>query len=328
MCKMSQKILSIVIPTYNMEAYLRRCLDSVTRSDVPDSLELIVVNDGSTDGSLAIMQEYAQKRSDIVNIINKPNGHYGSCVNAALKAATGKYFRILDADDWFDTDELIELIKKLQKADADIVITAYKKHRKSKIISYEAKDVDFDTVYNIKDESFWQKQDFELFVMHSMTFKTRVLRDSNLMLIEGICYTDNEFLIYPVSKAKTMVFFDIMLYNYDMTREGQSMDPKVQARNHNDLAVIIDRFLPILPSLNDFSQKFCERVILSYYYRMLFCFKSDEELKRIDFLIRTTKRDLLDNVSKKLFYTPVLWRLFGMHFLFYEKVKRLLQIDR
>ena len=111
---MSNKVLSVVIPTYNMVSYLRRCLDSVTRSDVPDSLELIVVNDGSTDSSLAIMQEYAKERPDIVNIIDKPNGHYGSCVNAALKVATGKYFRILDADDWFDTDGLIKLLNEIE----------------------------------------------------------------------------------------------------------------------------------------------------------------------------------------------------------------------
>jgi glycosyltransferase involved in cell wall biosynthesis len=274
------------------------------------------------------MQEYADKRPDIVNIINKPNGHYGSCINAALKIATGKYFRILDADDWFDTDGLIELLGELRKADADIAVSAYKKHRKTRSISYKAKGVNFNIIYNIKNESFWKKQDFELFVMHSMTFKTSVLRDAKLKLTEGICYTDNEFLIYPVSKARTMVFFDIMLYNYDMTREGQSMDPKIQAQNHRDLAVIINRFLPIVHSLNVFSQKFCERVILSYYYRMLFCFKADEELKRIDCAIRGTKKDLLNNVSKQLLYTPVLWRFFGMHFIFYEKAKRLLKIDR
>ena len=325
---MTEKLLSVVIPTYNMEAYLRRCLDSVTRSDVPETLELIVVNDGSTDGSLAIMREYENKRPDIVKIIDKPNGHYGSCVNAALKVATGKYFRILDADDWFETDGLIELIKELKKTDADIAVSAYTKYRKTKQICFEAKDVDFGTIYNIKNESFWQKQDFELFVMHSMTFKTSVLRNVNLSLAEGICYTDNEFLIYPASCAKTMIFFDVMLYNYDMTREGQSMDPKIQARNHKDLVVIINRFLPIVKSLNNFSLKFCERVIRSYYYRMLFCFKADDELKQVDLLIRAIKKDLLTDVTKQLFYAPILWRMFSIHFLFYEKAKRFFGIDR
>ena len=151
---MTQKLLSVVIPTYNMQTFLCRCLDSITHNNVPDSLEIIVVNDGSTDNSLAIMQEYADKRPDIVNIINKPNGHYGSCINAALKIATGKYFRILDADDWFDTDGLIELLGELRKADADIAVSAYKKHRKTRSISYKAKGVNFNIIYNIKNESF------------------------------------------------------------------------------------------------------------------------------------------------------------------------------
>ncbi len=131
---MSEKLLSVAVPTYNMEAYLRRCLDSVTRDDVPPSLELIVVNDGSTDNSLAIMQEYAEKRRDIVKIIDKSNGHYGSCVNAALKVATGKYFRILDADDWYDTDGLIDLLKGLENTSSDIVVTPYKKIRRTRVI--------------------------------------------------------------------------------------------------------------------------------------------------------------------------------------------------
>ena len=120
---MSNKVLSVVIPTYNMESYLRRCLDSVTRSDVPDSLELIVVNDGSTDSSLAIMQEYAKERPDIVNIIDKPNGHYGSCVNHGLKETTGKYVKILDADDFFNTPNLDAVLTFLEDCTADLVVT-------------------------------------------------------------------------------------------------------------------------------------------------------------------------------------------------------------
>ena len=102
----SGKILSIVIPTYNMEKYLPVCLDSVTDELVSDRLEVIVVNDGSTDGSLDIIRRYEQKRPDLIKVIDKANGHYGSCVNAGLGIATGKYFKILDADDWFDTSDL------------------------------------------------------------------------------------------------------------------------------------------------------------------------------------------------------------------------------
>ena len=138
---MFEKILAIVIPTYNMETYLHRCLESVACEDVPNSLELIVVNDGSTDSSLTIMQEYAKKRPDIVKIVNKANGHYGSCVNAALKIATGKYFRILDADDWFDTEQLIQFLEKTKTIDVDLIITPRTEHRQDRIVTYSMKDI-------------------------------------------------------------------------------------------------------------------------------------------------------------------------------------------
>lgn len=325
---MSEKLLSVVIPTYNMEAYLRRCLDSVTRDDVPSSLELIVVNDGSTDGSLAIMQEYATKRPDIVNIIDKPNGHYGSCVNAALKAATGKYFRILDADDWFDTDGLIKLLNELENISADIIVTPYKKIRRTKTIEYKPKQVSYNQAYNLSQESIWTNQDFELFVMHSMTFRTSVLRDVKLHLSEGICYTDNEFLIYPTKAAKSIIFLESLLYNYDMTREGQSMDSAIQVKNCGHLATIIRRFAERIDKLDRFSGRFCSRVLVSYYYRRLFACIDDNELKEIDRLIQTSAPFLFKNVDVALLHAPSLWRKFGLHFLFYEKLKRFFNIDR
>lgn len=325
---MSEKLLSVVIPTYNMEAYLRRCLDSVTRDDVPPSLELIVVNDGSTDGSLAIMQEYAKKRPDIVNIIDKPNGHYGSCVNVALKVATGKYFRILDADDWFDTDGLIKLLNELENTTADIIVTSYRKIRRTKTIEYKPKEVLYNHIYNLSQEPIWKTQNQELFAMHSMTFKTSILRNVNLHLSEGICYTDNEFLIYPTNNTKTLSFFETLLYNYDMTREGQSMDLKVQIQNSNHLKIIIKRFLHCSKEFNCFSQYFCTKVLLFYYYRLLFLVRNDRELKIIDSLVRDYNPFLLKEVNKQLFFAPFIWRTFGFHFYFYEKIKHFFKMDR
>ncbi len=325
---MSEKLLSVVIPTYNMEAYLRRCLDSVTRDDVPSSLELIVVNDGSTDGSLAIMQEYAEKRSDIVNIIDKPNGHYGSCVNAALKVATGKYFRILDADDWFDTDGLIKLLNEIENISTDIIVTPYKKIRRTKTIEYKPKQVLYNHMYSLLQESIWTNQDFELFVMHSMTFDTSILREVKFRLSEGICYTDNEFLIYPTKAAESIIFLEPVLYNYDMTREGQSMDPVIQAKNCGHLAIIIRRFTETIDKLGAFSKRFCSRVLISYYYRRLFACIDDNELKGIDRLVQIKSPYLFKDVDAALLHAPSLWRKFGLHFLFYEKLKRVFNIDR
>ena len=99
--------MSICIPSYNMEQYLSRCVDSMLVDEVLDQLEIIIVNDGSKDGTLAIANDYKQRYPQSVVVIDKPNGHYGSCINASLKVATGKYFRIVDADDWVDSQWLM-----------------------------------------------------------------------------------------------------------------------------------------------------------------------------------------------------------------------------
>ena len=95
------KVLSLCIPSYNMEAYLGRCVDSLLAEEVIDKLEIIIVNDGSKDRTLEIANAYRDRYPQSVVVVDKPNGHYGSTVNAALKVATGRYFRLLDADDWF-----------------------------------------------------------------------------------------------------------------------------------------------------------------------------------------------------------------------------------
>ena len=122
-----QKLLTIVIPTYNMQDYLHRCLDSLVLKDeqLMSQLEVLVINDGSKDNSSAIGHEYETKFPNTFRVIDKENGNYGSCVNRGLKEATGKYIKVLDADDWFDTDEFVKYLAELLKVDADLVLTDY-----------------------------------------------------------------------------------------------------------------------------------------------------------------------------------------------------------
>ena len=121
------KILSIAVPVYNTEKYLRRCVDSMLVSSILENIEIILVNDGSKDGSINIMNEYKEKYPNTVVVIDKENGGHGSTINAALKVATGKYFRVLDSDDWFDSYNFEIFVNKLKDEDTDLVITNYKK---------------------------------------------------------------------------------------------------------------------------------------------------------------------------------------------------------
>lgn len=309
-----------------MEAYLRRCLNSVTRDDVPDSLELIVVNDGSTDKSLSIMQEYATKRPDIVTIINKPNGHYGSCVNAALKVATGKYFRILDADDWFDTDGLIEFLNKLNKIDIDLIVTCFKIISRSGIDAVSNDDFAMSKPYQITDKYITNHTKLNTFCMHSMTFKTDLLKRTAIPLQEGICYTDNEFVIYPFAKVQNICFFNIFIYNYDLMRESQSMDSSVIQKNRNHLYLILLRMLKHYDAISTpHTQKILFNILVRYYYLILFLspksHEDDQKLAEIDILLSRNCAPLRRKLYIKLYGSPIVWKIFKNRFLFYEKIK-------
>lgn len=242
------KTLTVVIPTYNMEKYLPACLNSVTADGVPDTLEIIVVNDGSTDDSLNIIRKYECKRPDLIKVIDKENGNYGSCVNAGLAAATGKYFRILDADDCFDTAALVEMLRRLEDCTTDLVVTLivedwYKDDKKVDELCHPFNTVIKNHIYKT-DEFYVHSHVWDgEFRMHGMTYKTEVLRRSGLNLIEGISYTDTIYLYQPFAYAKDFIVYDLYLYHYRMGREGQTMDSMQKRKSLADIAKVVDFLL-------------------------------------------------------------------------------------
>ena len=119
------KILTIIIPTYNMSEYLDTCLKSLIIES--NLLEVLIINDGSKDNSLDIAKKYEKKYPHIFRTIDKPNGNYGSCINRGLKEATGKYVKVLDADDKFNTDNLMNLVEIAQETNVDAFITDFSK---------------------------------------------------------------------------------------------------------------------------------------------------------------------------------------------------------
>ena len=121
------KSLTILIPVYNTEKYIKRCLDSLLVPEVLDDIEIIVVSDGSKDHSAEIVREYVERYPDTIILIDKENGGHGSTINAGIAAATGKYFRVLDSDDWFNTLEFAEFTARLRNEDADLVVCDYRK---------------------------------------------------------------------------------------------------------------------------------------------------------------------------------------------------------
>lgn len=222
------KILTIIIPTYNMEDYLHKCLDSLHVEDknLRDALEVLVIIDGSKDRSSEIGHEYEDKYPGVFRVIDKENGNYGSCINRGLKEATGKYVKILDADDEFFTEVLGKLIRVLQENDVDLVLTDVFSHdpdgnitRDTKFNITPNKVVSFKEAYN---KSFTYNM-----CMHAITYNKNIFKDINYHQTEGISYTDNEWACIPMQKVKTIYYLNEYLYSYLRGREGQTMDPAV-----------------------------------------------------------------------------------------------------
>ena len=225
-----EKILTIVVPTYNMQDYLRRCLDSlIVPEEQMTQLEVLVINDGSKDKSSAIAHEYQDKYPGTFKVIDKENGNYGSCVNRGLKEATGKYIKILDADDWFDTIGVSKFLSKLISIDSDVIITGFdvmdaigKMTKKWKISCPPYKEM------TLKDLMEYHPLGI---LMHAICYRTGLLRDISYVQPEGISYTDQIWINEPLANAKSIIYFPITVYKYFVGREGQTVDPNVSIKN-------------------------------------------------------------------------------------------------
>ena len=223
----NRKVLSVVMPAYNMEAYLARSVQSVTAAGVMDAVEIIIVNDGSTDRTLEIANSIqAQYLNDIV-VIDKANGNYGSAINAALETARGKYFKTLDSDE-------------------DLIINGYSYYieRTGKVISaFSYKEPGwgqaFDLATNVLSEL---RLDYQL-NMPAMAFKTDVLRACGLRLLEKTFYTDTEYTYYPFQEARTIKLLPLDFYVYYLGREGQSMSPTNILRHFDSKRRVIRRMI-------------------------------------------------------------------------------------
>ncbi|MDR3129539.1 MAG: glycosyltransferase family 2 protein [Tannerellaceae bacterium] len=231
------KTISIIVAAYNMEDYLGRCLNSVVDHKWDDSVEVIVVNDGSQDNTLQIARRYQSDYPQIVTVIDKENGHHGSCTNVALPVAKGKYVKVLDADDWFDPKAFDYLIHKLKSLDSDLIITNYStRYASGKTLHrrYSSSDrFDFRETLTSGSSVFPQSLS-----MHAVTYRTELLQKMNYRQSEGVYYSDNEWIFYPLFFVETWAFVNADVYQHFLGREGQSMDPAAFKRNTTQLQVV------------------------------------------------------------------------------------------
>lgn len=190
-------------------------------------LEVLIVNDGSKDRSLEIAHSYQDRYLNTFQVIDKPNGNYGSCVNAGLHQARGKYVKVLDADDWFDTEALGKYLTALSKLDVDLVLTRTNVvDPEGKVVSSYNQDNLFPYSQDLPFQEINKIQMFRSMSMHNVTYKTENLRTINYHQTEGISYTDQLWIHLPMSTVNTFISLDLTLYQYLVGRDGQTVNPE------------------------------------------------------------------------------------------------------
>lgn len=236
------KILTVVIPTYNMQAYLSRCLDSlIVEEGLMDVLEVLVVNDGSKDESSVIAHVYQERFPGTFRVIDKENGNYGSCVNRGLSEARGTFIKILDADDWFDNAQFSLYLRKLQELEQplDLVLTDYTKvDEQGKVLGTCCFPIGYDQEF-----SFQAYPGLDYFAHHALTYRKDLLLEHGYRQTEGISYTDNEWMYYPQLHVDRCVYWNLDVYRYFIGREGQTIDPKTQFKRIPQVITILKRMV-------------------------------------------------------------------------------------
>lgn len=225
------KYITFTVPCYNSENYMERCIDSLLAAD--ELAEIIIVDDGSTDRTGEIADNYAQNYPEIVRVIHQENGGHGAAVNAGLDHAEGLYFKVVDSDDWLDEFALGKLMMQIVHWERvgkhpDLVISNYLYDH---LDEGKQKRMHYRNVFSNRIFTDWEHtrpfKPSQYLVMHSLWYRTEVLKASGIRLPRHTFYVDNLFASQPLPYVKTLCYVDLDLYHYYLGRADQSVNENV-----------------------------------------------------------------------------------------------------
>ena len=225
------KKITFAVPCYNSAEYMERCIDSllVGREEV----EILIINDGSTDDTKKIADAYAKKYPTIIRVFHKENGGHGSGVNLGIKEATGLYFKVVDSDDWVDENALLQFLDKIKeleekKGSVDLFVVNYiydhLEEDKQKVMRFK-------TVFPKNEIMNWQDigrfKPSQYMIMHALIYKTEILKKCKIKLPEHTFYVDNLVAYEPLPYVKTIFYLNSDFYHYYIGRSDQSVNETV-----------------------------------------------------------------------------------------------------
>ena len=239
------KVLSLVVPAYNSENFLDKGIPSMLHPEILDKLEIIIVNDGSTDGTVTVAESYAARYPDTVRVISQENKGHGGALNTGFAAATGKYLKPIDADDWVQTQNLPEFIRNLENCHSDVVLTPYRTVDISdgSIISYGCAPDQFGVPMTMGDLMANWRNFYRCTVFHGVAYRRDFYQEKGISLSEHVFYEDNEYATFPFCQAETVTALDLEIYEYRIGDVAQSMSIANQIKRLDHLKKVGQRML-------------------------------------------------------------------------------------
>ena len=227
------KLLTFTIPCYNSQDYMRHCIESILPGG--EDVEILIVDDGSKDDTAAIADEYAEKYPTIVKAIHQENGGHGEAVNAGIRNATGLYFKVVDSDDWVDWNAYQAILAKLREIAGgsvalDMLLANYVYEKEGAKHKRVMRQTGFpkDQIFTWSDVRHFYKGHYIL--MHSVIYRTKLLRECGLELPKHTFYVDNIYVYKPLPHVRTMYYMDVDFYRYFIGREDQSVNESVMIK--------------------------------------------------------------------------------------------------
>ncbi len=264
---MSKKIITFAIPCYNSQDYMEKCIRSLLPGG--DKVEILIIDDGSTDETGVIADRYASEYPN-VRVIHKENGGHGSAVNRGIEEATGIYYKVVDSDDWVNRDAYQKVLNTLSRLNnqgevIDMLLTnfVYEKpsenHRRRmlfKVLFPENKVIGWeDMKRNIRGFSI---------LMHAVIYRTQLLRDIGIKLPEHTFYVDNIFVYEPLPYVKKLYYLNVDFYRYFIGRDDQSIKESTMVRRIDQQLAVNYRMIDAYNLFEDVEEPHLRKYMLAY----------------------------------------------------------------
>lgn len=239
------KVLSIIIPAYNSEQFLRKGIPSFLSLEVLDKLDIIIVNDGSKDDTRRIAEEYSRCYPDSIRVISQENKGHGGALNTGCAVAVGKYLKPVDADDWVETQNLPELVKLLESCDSNVVLTNYYMVNISTNQVTEMKCVPpaYGEPFNLETVMTNWRRFNKSFTYHGLCYKTAFYQEYGIKLSEHVFYEDHEFAIFPCCYTDFVTALDLFVYDYRIGDVNQSVSNANMLKRISHLETVLSRLI-------------------------------------------------------------------------------------